>query len=467
MPAPTTANPATAARTSASPTTKMAMLVIAFAGLGGFLYGFDIGVISGALKFMGNELQFPDSDAGLIVASVLYGGAVATFFSGSMADRFGRRWSINVSSIVFIVGTLLVMVAQDFYTVLAGRLIEGLGVGIITIVVPLYLAETLPTKLRGRGIALFQLCLTFGIVIGYAVNYALKAEGAWREMFGVALIPAVVFLLGGLFVLPRSPRWLYIRGHEDEARDVLAKTQGDASVDPSLAEMKSVIAEERSRGKGSWRQLFQTGYSKAFLLALGVGVFTQLTGINVLLQFAAPLLNASGLHVAILGSVGIGVVNFVVTIIALLLVDKLGRRPLLIFGTAGIVLSMAFVGIVQAFFPASTATGYATLAGLMAFVVFYAVGPGVVVWLAISEVMPLAIRAKGMSVALCANSLTSALLGNVFMWIVAGVGYAGLFFMFAACTVVYLLIAIFPLPETKGRSLEEIENELFKNTKRA
>lgn len=447
--------------------TRMALLVIAFAGLGGFLYGFDIGVISGALDFMQKDYGFGDWDKGLIVAAVLYGGAVATFFSGSMADRWGRRFSVNVSSIVYIVGTVIVVVAGNFGMILAGRLIEGLGIGIITIVIPLYMAETLPAQQRGRGIALFQLCLTFGILIGYVVNYALKGSGDWRFMFATSLLPAVVFLAGGLFLLPRSPRWSYIRGHVDEAREVLGKTQGEASVDASIAEIQAVIAAERQRGKGSWRQLLGPSYRKAFLIALGVGIFTQLTGINVLLQFATPLLHASGMNSPVLGSIGIGLVNFVVTIIALLLVDKVGRKPLLITGTAGIMLSMAFVGLVQAFFPASTATGYATVAGLMAFVVFYAVGPGVVVWLAISEVMPLKIRANGMSVALCANSLTSALLGNTFMAVVAGAGYSGLFFLFAACTLVYLLIAVFALPETKGRSLEKIEQDLLASSGRA
>ncbi|HEX7324548.1 MAG TPA: sugar porter family MFS transporter [Rhodanobacteraceae bacterium] len=457
----------TATTTLRTRITRTAALVIGFAGLGGFLYGFDIGVIAGALDFMQRDYRFDDLDKGLVVAAVLYGGAVATFFSGSMADRWGRRFSVNVSAVVYIVGTAIVVAASNFGMILGGRLIEGLGIGIITIVAPLYLAETLPAKLRGRGIALFQLCLTFGIVIGYVVNFALKGTGDWRTMFAVSFLPAAVFLAGGLFVVPRSPRWTYTHGHEDEARRVLGKTQGEASVDASLAEIRDVIAAERARGKGSWRRLFRPGYYKAFLLALGVGIFTQLTGINVLLQFATPLLDASGLHFAFLGSIGIGVVNFVVTIIALLLVDKVGRKPLLIVGTAGIVLAMAFVGIMQILFPASTVAGYATVAGLMAFVVFYAVGPGVVVWLAISEVLPLAIRANGMSVALCANSLTSALLGTVFMSVVAHVGYSGLFFMFAACTVIYLLIALFALPETKGRSLEAIEQDLLASSGKA
>ncbi|HEX7342361.1 MAG TPA: sugar porter family MFS transporter [Rhodanobacteraceae bacterium] len=441
--------------------TRMAMIVIAFAGLGGFLYGFDIGVISGALGFMRTDYGFSKIDAGLVLAAVLYGGAFATFFSGSMADKWGRRFSINVSSAVYIIGTLIVVFAANYHMILAGRLIEGLGVGIITIVVPLYMAETLPAAHRGRGIALFQLCLTFGILIGYVVNFALKGGGDWRGMFAISLIPAIAFLLGGLFVLPRSPRWLYVNKREDEARKVLGLTQGEESVDASLDELKAVIAEEHARGKSSWGLLFKPGYRKSFAIALGVGIFTQLTGINVLLQYAAPLLKDAGLDNPFLGTIGIGCVNFVVTAIALSLVDKWGRRPLLVLGTAGIVVSLGFVGLVQILLPGTSFTSYATLAGLVGFVVFYAVGPGVVVWLAISEVMPLKIRANGMSVALCANSLTSALLGNVFMWIVAIVGTGGLFLMFAACTVIYLLIAALGLPETKGRSLEDIEQGLF------
>ncbi len=446
--------------------TRMAILVIAFSAFGGFLYGFDIGVIAGALQFMETDLGFPRSDAGLVIAAVLYGGAAATFFSGSMADHFGRRWSINVSAVVYIIGTVIVVVAGNFAMILGGRLIEGIGVGIITIVMPLYLAETLPAAQRGRGIALFQLALTFGIAVGYGVNFALKTSGDWRVMFGVSIPVAAGFLVMGLFVVPRSPRWLFVHGHEDETRRAFAKTQGSASVEGSLAELRSVIAAEQARGKGSWAQLLAPGYRKAFLIALGVGIFTQLTGINVLLQFATPLLKTAGLNSPYIGTIGLGVVNFVVTAIALSLIDKVGRRALLIVGTAGIVASLGFVGLVQAFAVGGAFTSAATLGGLAGFIVFYAVGPGVVVWLAISEVMPLAIRAKGMSVALCANSLTSAMLANVFIWVIAMIGDGGLFLLFAGCTVLYLLIAVFALPETKGRSLEDIEQTLFAGVER-
>lgn len=441
--------------------TKTTLSILVISGLGGLLYGFDIGIISGALVFMQESLGINSSQASLIVSAVLGGGAIAILFAGPFADRFGRRLSMNLSAIIFIIGTLVLMLATSFTMVMAGRLIQGVGVGIITIVVPLYLAEIVPSDLRGRGVALFQLALTFGILLGYLVNYFLKSTGDWRLMFATGLVPSIIFLLGGLFLLPRSPRWLYVNDEEDEARDVIGQTQSNENIDKAITEIEAVVEKEREQDSGSWGMLFQSGYRKAFFVALAVGILTQLTGINVLLQFNATILADAGMQTAILGSVGVGLINFVVTIIAMSLVDRVGRRPLLITGTAGVTISLVFIGIVQAFWPTSLFTGYATLGGFMVFTVFYAVGPGVVVWLAVSEILPQAIRAKGMSVALFANSLTSALLGAAFMDIVDLIDYSGIFLLLGFFTFLYLLIAIFPLPETKGRSLEEIENELL------
>ena len=438
---------------------------MAIAGLGGLLYGFDIGVIAGALVFLKKDLSISSNEASLIVAAVLGGGSLATLISGPFADRFGRRLSINLSAVVFIIGTFVLIFSSTFALVMTGRLIQGIGVVIITIVVPLYVAETTPSRYRGRGVTLFQLCLTFGILLGYLVNYALKSSGDWQLMFATALIPSILFLIGGLFLLPRSPRWLYQHGHLEEARNVLARMLSHADVDDAIKKMQAVIEEEHKRTGSSWALLLKPGYRKAFLLALSIGILNQLTGVNVLLQFNTVILQSSGLQTAVLGSTVIGLANFVITIVAMSLVDKVGRRPLLIVGTAGVTISLLFIGIMHAFFPPSLLVGYSTLAGFMAFIIFYAVGPGVVVWLAISEVLPLAIRAKGMAVALFANSLVSAGLAAVFMIMVGVVGYSGTFFMLAFFVFLYLLVAIFPLPETKDRSLEEIEKELFASVK--
>lgn len=461
--------------------TKTALIVMIFAGLGGLLYGFDIGVVSGALPLMEKTLGITKVQGGYLIAAVLYGGALATFFSGPAADRFGRRALIQFSAVVFLIGDVLFVVAPNYELALAGRLIQGVGIGVITIVIPLYLAETVPTHLRGRGVAVFQLSLTFGILVGYLVNDLLQDVGSslnallsgyglgensadWRLMFATVLVPNIIFLIGGFWLLPRSPRWLYQHGFADEAHQVLSKAQhSDAHVKEAVSEIQAVIADEKKQSGNSWALLFHSRYFKAFFIAVAIGVLNQLCGINVLLQFNATILKDSGLNLdtAVLATVGVGAVNFLLTIVALSLVDKLGRRPLLIVGTAGVTLSLVFIGLVHAFMAPGAALGYATFGGFIAFIVFFAVGPGVVVWLAISEILPLAIRAKGMAVALAANSLVSAGLASVFMVIVGLVGYQGMFLLMAFFTVLYLLIALFWLPETKGRSLEEVERELL------
>ncbi len=448
--------------------TKTVLIIMGLAGLGGILYGYDLGIISGALLFMKKDLSLSPSHSSLIVSAVLGGGAVATLFSGPFADRYGRRFSLNLSGIIFTIGVIIVVFSGSFISVLVGRIVQGIGIGIITIVVPLYLVETMPPMLRGRGVTLFQLCLTFGILLGYLIGYALNASGNWHAMFATMLVPAIAYLVGGLFVLPRSPRWLYRQGRIEEARTVLANTQNEINTDKALAELETASKEEKKQGSGDWGLLFRPGFRKAFFIAFAIGVLNQLTGINTLLKFNTVILHQSGLPsggAAILGSVGVGLANFVITIIALSLIDKVGRRPLLIFGTVGVTISLLFLGFIHLALPPSPFEGYATLGGFIAFVIFYAVGPGVVVWLAISEILPLAIRAKGMAVALFANSLVSAGLAAVFMSIVQLISYSGTFFLLAFFVFLYLLVAIFPLPETKDRSLEDIEKELFEGIK--
>jgi sugar porter (SP) family MFS transporter len=444
---------------------------MSLSGVGGILYGYDLGIISGALLFMNSSLALTPADSSLIVAAVLGGGAFATLFSGPFADRFGRRLSLNISAVVFIVGIVLVVFSHSFIGVLIGRVVQGVGIGIITIVVPLYLVETMPPSLRGRGVTLFQLCLTFGILLGYLIGYALNASGDWRMMFATMLVPAIGFLGGGLFALPRSPRWLYRQGRIEEANAVLARIQPATEANQAMAEIRAAIGEETKNQSSDWGLLFRPGYRKAFYIALGIAVLNQLTGINTVLQFNTLILQQSGLHnnaTAILGSVGVGLANFAVTIVAFALIDKIGRRPLLILGTAGSGIALLFLGIVHMIFPASIFEGYATLIGFVAFVIFYAIGPGVVVWLAISEVLPLAIRAKGMSVALFANSLASAGLAVVFMSATQLFGYGSVFLLLTFFAFLYFLVAVLALPETRGQTLESIEEGLLfgaKNSK--
>ena len=442
---------------AAEPLPPTARLAIGAAALGGMLYGYDIGIIAGALVFMKPALSLSGSEMSLIVAAVMGGGSLATLVGGPAADRYGRKSTLTLAGLVFIVGVVVTMLATGYAGALIGRLIQGIGVGLVTIVVPLYMVEVMPPAVRGRSVTLFQLCLTFGILAGYLVGYAFNASGDWRAMFATALVPAVAFVALGL-VLPKSPRWLFKQGRTDEARAVLGRTHSAAEAETTYAELAAQTDADAAAGR--WSLLLSPGYRKAFFLALAIGLLNQLTGINTLLQFNTLILDQSGLGsgaAAVLGSVTVGLTNFVVTIIGLVLIDRVGRRPLLIVGTAGATLALAFMAIIHVTTAASPFQGYATLAGLIGFVIFFAIGPGIVVWLAISEVLPLAIRAKGMAVALFANSLMSAALAAVFMDIVAAAGYAGAFALLAIAVFVYMLIAIVPLPETKGRKLEEIE----------
>lgn len=436
-------------------------LVLAFSGLGGILYGYDIGAISGALLFMRPEFGLNAAQMSLIVAAVLGGGSLATLIGGPAADLFGRKGVIVAAGILFILGVSILISATGFGIAMLGRLVQGIGVGLITIVIPLYLVEVIHRDLRGRGIALFQLCLTFGILLGYVVDYAFSSTGNWRAMFAAALIPGAIFILGA-FTLPQSPRWLYFRGRGSEARALLGKMH-------SLEEAESIFRDIEAGARpgdeaGAWGMLRLPGYWKAFAIALSIGMLNQLTGVNSVLQFSTVILHQSGFSnatAAIVGSACIGLMNFLTTALMLPLIDKFGRRPLLLIGTIGSAASFMLIGAAHWFSASSATQGYVTLIGLLSFMAFFAMGPGIVAWLAISETLPLTIRAKGMSVTLFCNSLLSACLAAVFMGIVDRIGYGGTFFMLAALTSLYACVVWRFLPETKGLSLEEIEQHFL------
>ena len=425
-----------------------------FGGLGGILYGYDIGVISGALLFMNKDLGLTGNDASLIVAAVLFGGALATLVTGFLADMFGRKKIIITSAIIFLIGLLLIIKANSFAAVLIARLIQGAGIGMEIIVLPLYLTEMMPKALRGRSVTLFQLFLTMGIVIAYFVNFIFTPSGNWRDMFLCVFFPGALLLIGA-FIAAESPRWLYSKGKKEQAHAVLLKTRHVAEVEYDLDEMK-MLAESKS----TVLQKFQRYQLLPFVIALSIACLNQLTGINSVIQFGATILKSAGLSsdlTATLGTVGVGVINMLATVLALILIDKVGRKILLSIGTAGVVCSLAFLGWVSAMGTASVQDGYLIMIGLICYIAFYAIGPGVVVWLAISELLPMNIRGKGMAICLFVNCLVSAVLASLFITLVNHIHYAGVFFLCAGFTVIYFLIAAFLLPETKNKSLEDIE----------
>lgn len=438
-------------------TKVFALFIIFCAGIGGMLYGYDIGIINGAILFIQKEIALTQGQISILTAAVLFGGAASTLISGSLANRFGRKTMIEVAAIIFLLGTLLLILSHNFWEILLGRIIGGIGVGIITIVVPLYIAEAAPCKIRGSGVSIFQLFLTGGILVAYLISLFFINSANWRGMFLTSMLPGILLFLGSLMII-ESPRWLFLKHKDQELVEALNRTRYEDEVKKDLALLKA--NNDDGTINFSFKLFCQKKFVIPFLMAFAIAILNQLTGINVLLQLSGFILQHSGLNsnlLSMLGSVSIGLMNFVVTLIAMYLVDKVGRKVLLEIGTAGVSLALLSLAGVAYFMEPSLLQGYLTVAGLLAFIIFFAIGPGVVVWLAISELLPLQIRSVGMSISLAANSLVSAIFAAVFLPLTTKIGYSGIFLICALFSIVYFIISKYFLPETKGKTLEEIE----------
>ncbi len=432
----------------------MTFWIIACAALGGILYGYDIGVISGALLIIKKTIPMNDYELGMIVGAVLGGGLVGNIITGSLADRYGRRTLILAACYIFILGIVCILFANNFVELLISRLILGLGVGVVSVAVPLYLSEMSPAEMRGRSITAFQLFLTFGIVLAYVVDLFLTPSGSWHAMFGVILIPAIILLVGMQFS-PETPRWLLANQQTTEARRVLKLTRAEHEVEAEYQEISASLQQE----EGGWRELFSASLVLPLSIALLIAVFNQLTGINSIFQYAPIVLQKAGFgsgSMEMLGTIGLGVVNFITTILSLCLIDYVGRRFLLRLGTGGIIVSAVFLALIPHFGLTSSQASMVSLIALLVYVFSFAVGPGVVVWLVISELLPTKVRGKGVALCLFVNSLASTILATVFLHILKLIGMSGAYWLFAGLTVPYFLIATYMLPETKRKSLESI-----------
>lgn len=426
--------------------------------IGGILYGYDIGVISGALLFIKDTIPLTDLETGMIVGAVLGGGLIGTLFAGPIGDSYGRRFLIMAASFIFILGVGFILFAQNFFMLLTARLLLGIGVGLVSVAVPLYVAEIVPAKDRGKYMTFFQLLLTFGIVMAYLVDLLFTPTGNWRAMFAVVLAPAAILFFGALF-LPETPRWLIANHKIEQARKVLTRMHPSQTIEDDIAHIKQALQSQQ----GSWRELFSAQFWWPTLIAIAIAVFNQLTGINSFLQYAPLILKNAGMEsdlITMVSSAGIGLLNLICTMIAIGFIDSLGRRPLLLTGVSGVILSECYLGIIHYGNFAPMTLGILSLIGLFAFIVFFAIGPGVVVWLAISELFPTRVRGKGIALCLFFNSLASTLLAIFFLPMTQLLGMGQTYGLFAFFTFMYLLVAFFFLPETKSKSLEEIQFNL-------
>ena len=454
-------------------------------GLAGLLYGIDVGLIAAALPYIKATCPFSASQLASLVAAVLLGGIPGFVLAAFVSERFGRLAAFRLTAIVFGVAVPLICLSSgSFWPMFGGRLLQGVGCALVGLAAPLYLAECADAKHRGTATGMIQLVLTVGLVVAAVVGLAVTkmfgpAESpdvslaaknhAWQTIFWFSAIPTV-FLFFGSFRLKESPRWLFKKGRRDAARASLLMNNSDDEADAVLADMERNAADERrgvsaaEAAQGARETLLQRKYVLPFVLAFLVMSLTQATGINSVLNYSVVLFQKAGLVAdrANWADTAIKLANFLMTIVAISLVDRRGRKFLLKVGTSGAAAGLAVVGGVflaleRGWLAPGVAAGCAVTAGFMMFISAYAVGPGVCVWLANSELMPLRIRANGMMIAGFGNMATSWAIAQTFLPWSQATGESGVFFTLAAVTVAYFAVVALFLPETKGRTLEEIE----------
>jgi len=435
--------------------------------LAGFLFGFDTVVISGAEQTIQSLWKLSDATHGIAMAAALYGTVVGAMTGGWPSDRFGRRPTLLGVGILYFISAVWSGLAGDVHSFIAARLIGGLGIGISTVVAPMYISEIAPPEQRGRLAGMFQFNIVFGILMAYLSN-ALMAnlgENAWRWMLGVAAFPSLIYSVCCLFI-PESPRWLIARKNQTEPAICILKLIRPGATAAELQIQADEIAAANSPKTGAVR-FWTWRLRRPILLAFLIAFFNQLSGINAILYFAPRIFEMTGLgqQAALLQSVGIGVTNFIFTFVGLWLIDKLGRRTLLFIGSFGYIGSLGFVA--WAFF-----TGHFAIVPvcIFAFIAAHAVGQGAVIWVFLAEIFPNRQRAEGQALGCFTHWLFAALLTTVFPLMVKLSGAdaqpqrAGIIFLFFCFMMVLQLIWVkFMVPETKGVSLEEIQQRLTSN----
>lgn len=439
-----------------------------FGALGGLLFGYDTGVISGALLFIPDDFKLTPFLQGAIVAALLLGAMIGAAVAGRLSDRLGRKQLIVAAAVVFTIGSLLAALAPSVAVLIAARFIIGLAVGSAALVVPLYLAEIAPTEVRGAIASLNQLMIVAGILAAFVVNAILASSGDWRLMLGLAAVPSLILLVGMLF-MPETPRYLVHAGEEDSAREVIEDLPGDERPEARIEEIREV--EEHEEGDVGLRGLWQAKWVRpALLAATGLAVFQQFVGINTIIYYAPTTLTDVGFGKtsAIYANLIIGVVNVLMTVIAIRIIDRVGRKPMLYGGVAGMVGSLLVLGISLSVLATPHHPGdpaaVITLVCLGTFIAAFAATWGPVVWVMIPEVLPLSIRGTAMGVAVFGNWAANFLVSQTFPVLLDKLGPGPVFLGYAGMGVLAGLFVKTLITETKGRSLEEIEADLQRAT---
>ncbi|MBK7750681.1 MAG: sugar porter family MFS transporter [Candidatus Obscuribacter sp.] len=424
--------------------------------LGGLLFGFDTAVISGATHSLTQTFTLTPFWLGMTVASALWGTVISALTAGVIGERLGARETLRITALAYVLSAIGCAFAWDLPSLIFFRFLGGLGIGGSSVLGPLYIAELAPAKWRGRLVGLFQINIVVGILLAYFSNYliglAIQGSTEWRWQLGVSGIPALLFLIM-LFGIPRSPRWLVAKGLEQEAREVLNKTSiGDAE-----AELQEIIVSIDEAKAAQAAKLFTPRYKFPIFLAIATGAFNQLTGINAILYYLNDIFALAGYSKVSSGfqAVIIGATNLLFTLIAMAVIDKLGRKQLLLIGSVGMSICLAGVAVIMQMHKNMESLVWF----LVAYIGFFAFSQGAVIWVYISEIFPTQVRAKGQSLGCSTHWIMNALISGTFPMLAAQSGSMP-FYFFALMMVAQFLVVLFIFPETKGITLEQMEKRL-------
>lgn len=435
------------------------------ASLGGLLYGYDLAVVAGAILFIKEQFHLSPFLEEIIISIALLGAMIGAFIGGHIVDKIGRRKIIIVAALISILGAIISSFGLNVVWIIFGRVIVGFGFGIISFAAPLYISEIAPVGMRGWLVSLFSLLLLGGILISYVVDFAFSGTGDWRWMFGLAIIPAIILGVG-MFFMPSSPRWLLKKGMLEKARNVLIKIRGDSNVEDEIKSIQKTVAQ-KSPG---YSDLVMPMVKPALILGIGLGVIRQLTGVGIATLYSPIVFGFSGFSSAsvdILATVDVGAAFVLTTILVMFLVDRTGRRPLMLTGLVGMAFCLGVLGLV--FIMPHQFMGllkWLTVGSMMFFSAFFALGPGSISQLVISEIFPLNVRGLAMSISTLALWASYLLTSMTFLTLIQFFGLSVTFWLYGLICLAAFLFVYFLMPETKGKSLEEIE-ELWYSCKKA
>jgi sugar porter (SP) family MFS transporter len=433
-----------------------------FGALGGILFGYDLGVISGVLVFIAKVWGLTSFDKGVVTASISVGAMIGAAVASKLCNRLGRKRTIMVAAVIVIIGTLAAAFSPTFWLLTISRLIIGLGVGCSSATVPTYLSELAPSRLRGAMSALNQIFIVLGILIAFLVDYFLKDSANWRAMLAGALVPAIILVIG-LNFLPETPRWLLRLGREEEAREVLVSSHGTNDVDAELASIREVVRLDTDR-QSRWRDLAAPWVRPMLIVALLLAVGQQFSGVNAINAYFPTMLVSLGFttSAALLSGVVLGVTKLLFTGWVVFVVDRWGRKPLLLIGNVIMAITLLLTGVVVLNVHDKGTLGALTLILLILYLVGYELGWGAVVWIMMAEVFPLKARAAGMGVSAVVLWASTGIITAIFpiMSDPKALGLGHSMWVFAGINVVLFVLTRWLVPETKGRSLEQIELDL-------